>query len=264
MTGIKLGQYVHGDTILHGLDPRTKIVCCMLMVAGVLLNPDWYMLAFYILLTLIAVIVAGMRMHLLWHSLRSIRYLLVVTFILQALLTPGEPLLQLGPLQVTASGLQIGCINLVRLLVLFFCSLVLLITTSPLKLAAGLESLLSPLSRLNIPLQDYIAILSISFRFIPTLIDEAVMLKNAQQSRGAQFDSPRLPVRLKSYLAILIPLFEASLARAGEVGEAMDSRCYNHSSNQLRLSRLRLQVMDITLMILLFIVSALAILASRW
>lgn len=254
MTGIKLGQYVHGDSLLHRLDPRTKIICCTIIVVAILINYSWYYLLFFALLMAIAIRVSGMDGRFVLGSLRSIRSLLLITFIFQALLTPGEPVWALGILHVTREGLRIGAINLLRLIILYLGSMVLLMTTTPMKLSAGIDYLLLPLSRLKIPVHNFSIILSVSFRFIPTLIDEAVVIQNAQRSRGAQFDSPRLGTRLKSYLAILIPLFEASLLRAEELGEAMDSRCFTGHPNQLRMGSLRWQAADLYILLFMLVI----------
>lgn len=257
MTGIKLGQYVQGDSLLHRLDPRTKIICCTIIVAAILINYSWYYLLFFALLMVATIRISGMDGRFVLGSLRSIRSLLLVTFIFQALLTPGNPVWAMGILHITREGLHIGAINLLRLVILYLGSMVLLMTTTPIKLSAGIDYLLLPLSRLKVPVHNLSTILSISFRFIPTLIDEAIIIQNAQRSRGAQFDSPRLGRRLKSYLAILIPLFEASLLRAEELGEAMDSRCFTGHPNQLRMGSLKFQAVDLyTLLFMVIILAA--------
>lgn len=248
MAGIKLGQYVHGDSLLHLLDPRAKIICCTIILISVLINNSWYFLLFYALLMIIAISVSGMNLWFTLGSLRNIRYLLLVTFVFQAFLTPGEAVLAIGKLSVTIEGLSLGTINLLRLVILYLGSLILLMTTTPISLSAGIEYLLLPLNKLKIPVYNFSTILSISFRFIPDLIEEATTIKNAQQARGAQYDSPKILIRLKSYLAILIPLFEASLARAEELGEAMDSRCYIGHNNRLRMSSLKFKAQDIVIL----------------
>lgn len=254
MPAIKLGQYVHGNSLLHLLDPRTKIICCLMIIISVLINYSWYYLGFFVLLMITAIIIAGMNLKFIFASLRSIRYLLLVTFIFQAFLTPGEFVLEMGKFGITQQGLTIGTINLLRLLILYLGSMILLMTTSPIKLSSGIEFLLLPLNRLKIPVHNFSTILGISFRFLPTLVEEATLIKNAQSSRGAQFDSPKIIVSLKSYLAILIPLFEASLARAEDLGEAMDSRCYTAHPNQLRMSSLKLQGKDMAILFFMLVV----------
>lgn len=246
MTGIRLGQYVHGSSFLHTLDPRTKIICCLLVFISVFINSSWVYLMALLLCMTAAILASGMNLRYIFSSLKSIRALLLVTFLLQAFLTPGDFVFQWGILHISREGLNLGTVNLFRLLILYLGSLAVLLTTTPMKISAGIEWLLLPLYRFNIPVQHLSTILSISFRFIPTLIDEASRIKNAQWSRGAQFDSPRLVARLKSYLSILIPLFEASLSRAEDLGEAMDSRCFTAHPNQLRMSRLHMQGRDFT------------------
>lgn len=254
MTNIKLGQYIHGNSFLHLLDPRTKIICGIIILISVLINYSWYYLLFHLLMIIIGIKVSGISFKFILNSLRSIRYLLLVTFIFQIFLVPGEAILYIGKLSITQEGLIIATINLLRLLILFFGSLLLLMTTSPLKLSAGIEFLLLPLNKLKIPVHNLTTILGISFRFIPTLVEEATIIKNAQKSRGAQFESPKLMVRLKSYLAIIIPLFEASLLRAEELGEAMDSRCYTGYPNKLRIGSLKLKSQDVVLLFFMLIV----------
>jgi energy-coupling factor transport system permease protein len=144
MTGIKLGQYVHGDSLLHRLDPRSKIICCTIMVVSIIINYSWYYLLFFALLMAAAIRVSGMDARFVLGSLRSIRTLLLVTFIFQALLTPGEAVWASGILHVTREGLSMGAVNLLRLIILYLGSMVLLMTTSPLKLSAGIDSLLLP------------------------------------------------------------------------------------------------------------------------
>ncbi|NPV91348.1 MAG: energy-coupling factor transporter transmembrane protein EcfT [Firmicutes bacterium] len=248
MTRIKLGQYVYGDSLIHSLDPRTKIICCTFAVIAVLTSHSLYYLLFFLVLMAAAIKGSGIPPDSILRSLRSIRYLLLITFVFQAVLTAGEPAFRIGSLSVTREGLTLGTVNLFRLVILYLGSIILLMTTSPLKFAAGLEYLLSPLNRIRVPVHNFTTVVNISFRFIPTLVEEVNIIKDAQSSRGAPFDSPRLLVRLKSYLAILIPLLASSLLRAEDLAEAMDSRCYAGHRNRYRMNSLKLQGRDAALM----------------
>ncbi len=254
MNDIKLGQYVHGYSLIHLLDPRTKIICCTFIVISILSNHNfWYLLA-YLGLILAAIKYSGIPYKSIWRSMRGIRYLLLITFLFQAVLTPGEGLIQLGALSVTREGLSIGLINLLRLVILFLGSILLLMTTTPMKLSAGLEYLLLPLNKIKIPVQHFTTIISISFRFIPTLVEESIIIKDAQRSRGASFDSPKIFSNIKSYRAILIPLLASSMLRAEELAEAMDSRCYGGNPNQYRMQSLKYRRVDIYLIIFMTMV----------
>ncbi|UWG95498.1 energy-coupling factor transporter transmembrane protein EcfT [Dehalobacter sp. DCM] len=256
MSGIRLGQYIHGNSLIHSLDPRTKIVCCLLMIIAVVIAHQWYYLLFFLLLILITIGAAGLHLGSILKSLFKMKYLFLFTLIFQAFLTAGDPIFTVGKLGVTPEGLILGALNVVRLIILFMGSMIVLMTTSPLKLAAGIELLLQPLAKIKIPVYNFSTILSISFRFIPTLFEEASTIKNAQSSRGAQFESPNLIVRIKSYMAILIPLFEASLVKAADLGEAMDSRCFSPHLNTLRVSRLHMGRKDIIVLCFMILITA--------
>lgn len=254
---MKLGQYVHGDSAIHLLDPRTKIIFCTLIVVSVMASSHPYYLLFLMALMVAIVFFSGLNLMSILKSIYRIKSLLIITLLFQAFLTPGQAVLLIGKLSMTKEGLIMGSINILRLVILFMGSLILLMTTTPLKISTGIEYLLLPLQRLNIPVHNFTTILGISFRFLPTIFDEANTIIKAQKSRGAHFDSPRIMEKIKSYAGIVIPLFEASLARAAELGEAMDSRCFTSHPNQLRLNSLKMQGRDfIALLLAIVILSA--------
>lgn len=254
MAGLRLGQYVHGNSLIHSLDPRTKIICCLLMIISVVIGYPWYYLGFFLLLIFAVILIAGLNITFILKSLFSMKYLFLFSFVLQAFLTSGVPFLTIGRLSATREGVILGALNVLRLIILFLGSMIVLMTTSPLKLSAGIESLLQPLAKMKIPVDNFSTILSISFRFIPTLFEEASTIKKAQSSRGTQFYSSNLIVRIKSYIAILIPLFETSLVKAADLGEAMDSRCFSPHPNKLRMSRLKIVKKDILVLCFMIVV----------
>lgn len=244
MSGIKMGQFIYGNSFIHSLDPRTKILCCLFIIISVLINPSWYNLLIYTLLMFFAIFSANLNFKYIGKSLSRLKYFFLFTFIFQAFLTPGETLFLIGKFSITKEGLILGGTNVLRMIILFLGSMIVLMTTSPLKLTAGLEFLLQPLSKLRIPVYNLTTVLSISFRFLPTLFEEVSIIRDAQKSRGAPFDAPRLRTRLQAYGAILIPLFESSLTRAKNLGEAMDSRCFTVRPNKLRLSSIKMTGQD--------------------
>ena len=257
MKDVMLGRYVVGDSLIHRLDPRTKLISCTLIITAVLINYRWYFLLLYTLLITIGILLSGIKPKMIFQSLRKIRYLLLLTFIFQAILTTGEPLMHIGRLSITREGIALGMGTIDRLLIFYLCSTLLIMTTSTIKLAAGIESLLSPLNYLKIPVHHFSMIISTSLRFIPTFIEEAGIITNAQKSRGAQFSSPNIITRLKSNFAIMIPLLAASLQRAEDLAMAMESRCYTGHANQTRISKLNYFRKDkflISLMLLLLFV----------
>jgi len=254
MKDMKLGQYIHGNSTIHLLDPRTKIVCCTLAVIAVLISYQWYYLLLLAALVMIGIKCSGVGFKLIFHNLRSIRYFLLVSFVFQAILTTGQPVWHIGIITVTDKGLILGTVNLLRLIILFFGSFLLLMTTTPMKLATGIEYLLLPLNKIKVPVQSLSTVLNISFRFIPTLIEEANNIKDAQISRGAQFNGPKIILNVKNYLAILIPMLASSLIRAENVAEAMDSRCYSGHPNKVRMSSLRLKGIDVIVICFMLII----------
>lgn len=256
MKELKLGQYFYGNSIIHRLDSRTKIICCLLAFISVLMNDTWYYLLLLIFLMFMGIKCSGAGFKTIFQKLLNIRYLLLITFVFQAIFTNGEPVFHIGVFSVTDQGFILGLKNLLRLVILYLGSMLLLMTTSPIKLAAGLECLLSPLNKINIPVASFSVIMNISFRFIPTLIEEAQNIKDAQSSRGVRFDCPKIVVNIKNYAAILIPMLASTLIRAENIADAMDSRCYTGRSNRARMSSLhlkRVDIMFIGLMLIIFL-----------
>lgn len=253
----QLGQFIPGDSIIHRLDPRTKMITCTLIVTSVLINDQFYYLLTYILVMAAAIFFSGISSKMIYRSLRKIRYLLLFTLLFQSILTAGEPVFWLGKWAVTREGLEFGFVNILRLLILYLTSTLLIMTTSPIKLSAAIESLLTPLSKLKVPIHHFSMLISTSLRFIPTFIEEAQVIKNAQMSRGAQFHSPKLIDKIKSNFAILIPLLAASLQRAEDLANAMESRGYTGHANKMRIKKLKLTREDLAIicfMVLLFMV----------
>jgi energy-coupling factor transport system permease protein len=252
--GLKMGQYVLGNSVIHRLDPRTKIIGCLVIIFSVLINFQWYVIVLNMAVIVAAFYLSRVKLGKIYHSLRKLRYILLLSFIFQSILATGEPLFQLGILKVTREGVNLGISTVFRLLILYMSSVLLTTTTSPLKLASGIESLLAPLRHLRIPVHQFSMLISTSLRFIPTIIEEAEVVTRAQRSRGAQFNSPKVITRLKSFTAVLIPLLAASLQRANDLAIAMESRCYTGGVNQSRLDCLKFRVAD--RLVIVFILSA--------
>lgn len=260
--GLKLGQFVLGNSIIHQLDPRTKIIGCFVIIFSVLMNFKWYVILLNIFIIIAVIILSQVKIARIMRGLRKLRYLFLFSFIFQAVLTSGEPVFHLAGVSVTREGIALGTSTIFRLLILYMASSLLTMTTSPLKLASGIESLLSPLRYLSIPVSQFSMLISTALRFIPTIIEEAETITRAQRSRGAQFNSPRMITRLKSYTAVLIPLLAASLQRANDLAVAMESRCYTGGSSRIRTGSLRFRGKDrlaIGFVSLAFVLSAVLI-----
>ncbi|CQR70105.1 Energy-coupling factor transporter transmembrane protein EcfT [Sporomusa ovata DSM 2662] len=244
MKDIKLGQFVLGSSFLYRLDPRTKIISCLLITFSVLFDAKWFVLLYSTLLIMAAIILSRLKLKTIMRGLRKLSLMLVMTFTAQLLLTKGNPLLHVGPVSITQEGIELGITTLFRLLILYLCSSLLTMTTSPVSLATGIEALLAPLRYVKIPVHQFAMIIGTAFRFIPTILEEAESITRAQRARGAPFNSPNLITRLKSMTAVLIPLLAASLQRADDLAMAMASRCYAGSPNHFRMRNLSLARRD--------------------
>jgi len=239
MSRLRLGQYVESDTFIHRLDPRTKIAGCLALSATILSDPAAAVMLTDGALLTAAYLLARVRYAWLVRRMRGLWLMLGLSFLFQCVLTQGEPLLQWRGFAVTQEGVVKGGITVFRLLVLLFASFLLTMTTSPIRLAAGLEKLLSPLARFGVPVHKIAMLVSVSLRFLPVMNEEAEAISKAQRSRGAPLYSPNLLVRIRSLAAVLIPLLAASLQRAGELATAMESRCYVGGANPSRLAGLK-------------------------
>lgn len=254
MKGIKLGQYIIGNSIIHQLDPRTKLIGCFVIILSVLMNARWPVYVFNILLILTIIYLAKIKISKIIHGLKTLRLLFLFTFIFQAILTRGVLLVSLGPINFTKEGIVLGFTTLLRLLLLYLCSTLLTTTTSPIKLAAGIESLCSPLCYLKVPVHQFAMLINASLRFIPTIMEESEMIIRAQKSRGAQFHSPKVTVRLKTMLTVLILLLALSLQRASDLAIAMESRCYTGGPNYSRMKKLCFSEKDRIAMIIIAVI----------
>lgn len=242
MKGMIIGQYIRGDSIIHRLDPRTKLIGCFtIIVAMTLPNYPIPMLLLNVGFIVVFIYLSQVGVARVLRGLTSLWILFLFTFLCQTFLTRGgDPLLNWGGIVITWQGIHLGISTFLRLVIIFLGASLLTMTTSTLKLSAGIESLLSPLVHLRVPVHQFAMIINISLRFIPTIIEEAELIRRAQKSRGAQFDSGPLVMRLRTILAMLIPLLAASLQRAADLALAMESRCYTgNSPNNSRVGSLR-------------------------
>ncbi|GIM29243.1 energy-coupling factor transporter transmembrane protein EcfT [Clostridium polyendosporum] len=231
MDMLKPGQYIKENSIVHNLDPRTKLIYCMFIASSTLINSNGLIILLNICTLILAMLLSWINIYKFFLRLKSLILLFVMTFIFQSILTDGEILFHIGTINFTKQGVYLGIITAFRFMAIYLCSTILTMTTSPMKLASGLESLFSPLVKLHIPVNQLSMMISISLRFIPTIIEETENIKCAQKSRGAQFESGSFFVKLKSMLAVVIPVLAASLQRANDLAIAMESRCYHGKSS---------------------------------
>ncbi|MDD3212558.1 MAG: energy-coupling factor transporter transmembrane component T [Eubacteriales bacterium] len=242
---ITLGQYMPGNTVVHRLDPRTKILLTTAYIVMIFLvsSPVWYVVpTVYVAL---AARLAGLSFKQLLKSVKPLRFLLILTFILNLFFSGGSTVwVHWQFITITREGVMLAIHFSMRLIFLVVGTSVLTLTTSPVALSDGIEILLKPLKVFHFPAHELAMMMTIALRFIPTLIEETDKIMKAQQARGADFESGNLIARAKAMVPLLVPLFVSAFRRAGELAMAMEARCYHGGEGRTRLRVLRFTVED--------------------
>ncbi len=262
---ITLGQYMPGHTLVHRLDPRTKIILTVLYIAIVfcVASPVWYV--FPLAYVLLATKLSGLKPKNLYKSIKPLRFLLILTFLLNLFFSTGETVwLEWGVLKITKEGLMTAIHFAMRLVFLVAGTSILTLTTSPIALSDGLELLLKPLKIIRFPAHELAMMMTIALRFIPTLIEEADKIMKAQMARGADFESGNLLKRAKAMIPLLVPLFVSAFRRAGELAMAMEARCYHGGEGRTRLRVLKYTKLDLYALLLTAATLAVTILSGKW
>ena len=241
---ITLGQYFPGNTFVHRLDPRTKLILVLLHIVTLFLC-SWFvsyglMLAFLI----VSVAVSRIRPKALFKGLKPLMFIIAFTAIINLFYSDGQVLVKWWIFTITKEGLYNAFFLVLRITMLVAGTFLLTYTTSPIALTDGLESLLSPLKHIRVPVHELAMMMSIALRFIPTLIEETDKIISAQKARGADFESGNLFRRAKALVPILIPLFISAFRRADELATAMECRCYHGGKGRTKMKQLRYRAGD--------------------
>ncbi len=247
ISDITLGQFFPGYSIIHKLDPRTKIILSVLFIITVFLANNPFTLLFLLILTFTMILLSRISIKVILKAVKPLVFILIFTAILNIFLTQGEgdPLISFGRISVYEEGIIRAIFMFVRVLIFILSSTVLLTyTTSPISLTDGIESLLSPLKKIKVPVHAFAMMMSIALRFIPILVEETEKIMNAQKSRGADFSSGGLIKRAKALIPIIIPLLASAFNRADELATAMECRCYRGDVNRTKLVKLEYHAMD--------------------
>ena len=244
---ITLGQYFPGNSIVHRLDPRTKLIMLVLYIVALFCAVSWvsYAVAFVFLATTIAI--SKIPVKAIVRGMKPLVVILVFTGILNLFFTGGETVLvKILGLTITLEGLVRAVFMMVRILMLISGTFLLTYTTSPISLTDGLESLLTPLKITRLPVHELSMMMCIALRFIPTLIEETDKIMSAQKARGADFENGSLLQRVKALVPILVPLFISAFRRADELATAMECRCYQGGEGRTKMKLLRYKSFDFT------------------
>ena len=242
---ITLGQYFPGNSPIHRLDPRTKLLVLVVYIVALFLAVNWasYGLMFLFLAACIAI--SRIPLKALVHGMKPLLFILVFTGILNVFFTPGDTaLVEFWGIRITSEGLIRAGFMMLRIMMLITGTFLLTYTTSPIALTDGLESLLGPLKVIRVPVHELAMMMCIALRFIPTLIEETDKIMSAQKARGADFETGSLMSRVKALVPILVPLFISAFRRADELATAMECRCYHGGDGRTKMKLLRYKLLD--------------------
>ena len=245
---ITLGQYFPGDTPVHRLDPRTKLLFTVLYIVALFMAKGALTYGILLVVLLGSIAVSKIRLKIMLKGLKPIIFIAVITGLLNLFYTPGgegeAPLLSFWVLTVYPAGIRAAAFMILRIVMLVLCTFLLTYTTSPILITDGLEMLLNPLKKLHLPIHELAMMMSIALRFIPTLIEETDKIMSAQKARGADFEPGSLIQKAKALIPLLVPLFISAFRRADELAVAMECRCYHGGEGRTRLKVLRFGLND--------------------
>ncbi len=237
---ITIGQYFPGDSIIHRLDPRFKLIITFIYIIMLFAGDRFICLGVGALFTLLAIFLSRIPLKMFVKSVKPLLPFLLITAILNLFfVTSGDVLFKWKFIKITDDAVSISIFMFVRITLLIMGSSLLTYTTSPITLTDAIEKLLSPLKKIKVPVHELAMMMSIALRFIPTLIEETDKIMSAQKARGAEIDSGSFMTRAKNMIAILVPLFISSFRRADELATAMECRCYRGGEGRTRLRQLK-------------------------
>ena len=239
---ITLGQYFPGNTVVHRLDARTKLILVIVYIVGLFQANGWIGYAAVTSVTAICMALSKIRPSNIFKGIKPMLVIIILTAVLNIFYTAGTPVLP-GWI-ITWEGIARAVQMVLRIVLLISGTFLLTYTTSPIALTDGLELLMNPLKKLKVPVHEITIMMSMALRFIPTLISETDKIMSAQKARGADFETGSLVQRAKALLPILVPLFVSAFKRADELAVAMESRCYHGGEGRTRMKQLHMQTRD--------------------
>lgn len=242
---ITLGQYIPGDSFIHKLDPRVKIIISLIYIINLFIISNFKGYVLIIAFTAIAILISRVPFKFIYRGLKPIFIMIIITALLNIFMTSGGDIVfQWRFITIYEKGLQLAIFMVIRLVLLIIGTSLLTLTTSPIELTDGIEKLLNPFKKVGVPAHELAMMMTIALRFIPTLMDETDKIMKAQMARGADFETGNIVKRAKSLIPILVPLFISSFRRAEELAMAMEARCYRGGEGRTRMKQLKLEGRD--------------------
>ena len=242
---ITLGQYFPGNSPVHLLDPRTKLIMLVVYIVALFLAVSWVSYAVLALFLVAVIKISRIPPKSIVRGMKPLVMILVFTGVLNLFFTTeGTVLVKFWVITITTGGLERAVFMVVRILMLISATFLLTYTTSPISLTDGLESLMNPLKKIKVPVHELSMMMCIALRFIPTLIEETDKIMSAQKARGADFETGNLIDKAKALIPILVPLFISAFRRADELATAMECRCYQGGDGRTKMKLLRYRLWD--------------------
>ena len=237
---ITLGQYFPGNSVVHRLDPRTKLIMLVVYIVALFLAKSWVSYGVMLAFLVVTIKISTIPVRSIVRGMKPLVLILVFTGVLNLFFTQEGPVLvDFWIITITLGGLQRAIFMMARILMLITGTFLLTYTTSPISLTDGLEALLNPLKKIKVPVHELSMMMCIALRFIPTLIEETDKIMCAQKARGADFENGSLMERAKALVPILVPLFIGAFRRADELATAMECRCYQGGEGRTKMKLLR-------------------------
>ncbi len=242
---ITLGQYFPGQSVIHRLDPRTKLIMLVVYIVALFLAGSWVSYGLMFLFLAAVIWMSTIPLKSILRGMKPLVMILIFTGVLNLFFTQeGEVIFHFWILTMTTGGLARAVMMVSRILMLITGTFLLTYTTSPIALTDGLESLMKPLKKIGVPVHELSMMMCIALRFIPTLIEETDKIMCAQKARGADFETGSLMDRAKALVPILVPLFISAFRRADELATAMECRCYQGGEGRTKMKLLRYHLED--------------------
>lgn len=259
---ITLGQYYPGNSWIHKLDPRIKIMATILYIVALFVIQDFIGFAIAFAGLAAVVIMSGVPLKFILRGLKPVFLIISFTLIINMFMIKGEVLVSFWIFEITKEGLRTAVFMAIRLILLVIGSSLLTLTTKPISLTDGIEALLTPFKKIGLPAHELAMMMTIALRFIPTLLEETDKIMKAQQARGADFETGNIMNRAKALIPILVPLFISAFRIAQDLAMAMEARCYGSNIKRTRMNGMQLRLRDLAAS-LLYIAFLAAIVLQR-
>lgn len=259
MKNFALGRYIPGDSIIHRLDPRSKLIAMILIIIGIFIDvgfAGYFIIAAVIFL---CVYLSKIPVRMIVSALKPMMFMMVFLFVINIFVfQSGSVLLDFGFIKIYDGAVRQTLYIIIRLILLITTTTILTVTTKPLDLTLGLELLLKPLAKIHFPVHEFAMMISIALRFIPTIIEEAMKIMKAQESRGVDFSSGNIKEKLSTILSLIIPLFASAFQRAEDLANSMEARGYDPQAQRTRYRILKFKLIDY--LCIIFVICLLAFL----